>query len=172
MSNTPLLKQINPFQSAQRGLQVTGQIPIAKLERLSASLVDSQGFVEVELVFGVDEEKIRTLQGVATAKVRLACQRCLEPVAIELQATLNLGMVTSEEAAKNLPGRYDPLVVAEPVLELHSVVEDELILCLPLIPQHDDCEIQTSFGEAEAPAVEEVKKPNPFSVLAQLKAKK
>jgi uncharacterized protein len=55
-------------------------------------------------------------------------------------------------------------------IELLPIIEDELMLSLPLVPFHDDCSIQTSFGDAATARTQE-EKPNPFSVLAQLKEK-
>lgn len=99
----------------------------------------------------------------------MTCQRCLEPVEVAVEADFNLGVAASEEAAKQLPRSYDPLIIEGEEIELLSVVEEELILSLPFDAYHDDCSINTSFGEAEAVA-EDNEKPNPFSVLAQLKA--
>ena len=77
----------------------------------------------------------------------------------------------TEEHAKNLPRYYDPLIVAGDDLELFPMVEEELILSLPIVPYHDDCSVQTSFGDV-ATTDNETDKPNPFSVLASLKADK
>jgi len=103
----------------------------------------------------------------------MTCQRCLEPVEITVEANFNLAIAPTEEHAKTLPKYYDPLIVEGEELQLLSMVEEELILSLPIVPYHDDCSVQMSYGdEAAADAVTDSDKTNPFSVLASLKADK
>ncbi|KEA61900.1 hypothetical protein ADIMK_4047 [Marinobacterium lacunae] len=122
-------------------------------------------------MFALDEQRLRTVSGSASGSVMLTCQRCLEPVSVDVEAEVNLAMVLNEEQAKNLPRYYDPLIVEAEDVELLSLIEDELILSLPLVAYHEDCSIQTSFGDVDEAARTQEKKPNPFSVLAELKNK-
>ena len=170
MSKAPLPNTVDPRRSADQGLSYQGCIPLKRLQRLASYLVEQEGDVDVSLTFGVDEERIRYLNGTAEVSVQLLCQRCLEPVAIGLKATLNLGIVRDDEAAQMLPRRYDPLV-AEHELDLAETIEEELILTLPLIATHQDCVVKTDYRDPDAKP-EGDDKPNPFSVLAQLKGDK
>ncbi|WP_417223141.1 YceD family protein [Amphritea sp.] len=171
MSNAPLPKKIDPRKLADRGVRIQGDAELALLPNLATMLADKQGKVSVDLQFDTDELRIRTIKGTADAKVSMTCQRCLEPVEIEVEAKFNLAVAPTEEHAKNLPRYYDPLIVAGDDLELFPMVEEELILSLPIVPYHDDCSVQTSFGD-EVTTDNETDKPNPFSVLASLKADK
>lgn len=172
MSKAQLPIKVDPRRCADQGLSYKGVIEVCKLQRLASYLVDSEGEVEAELIFGVDEEGIRHLRGEATTNVRMLCQRCLEPVELSAHAELTLAFAGSEEAAKQLPGRYDPCVVdGEGKVDLHDALEEELILSLPLVAYHSDCSITTSFEDPRAGS-EEGEKPNPFAVLAQLKVNK
>ncbi|MDO6563110.1 YceD family protein [Amphritea sp. 1_MG-2023] len=171
MSNTPLPKKIDPRKLADRGVRIQGDAELALLPNLATMLAGEQGQVSVDLQFDTDELRIRTIKGTADAKVFMTCQRCLEPVEIEVEAKFNLAVAPTEEHAKNLPRYYDPLIVAGDDLELLPMVEEELILSLPIVPYHDDCSVQTSFGD-EVTTDNKTDKPNPFSVLASLKADK
>ncbi|BBB26204.1 YceD family protein [Amphritea japonica] len=172
MSNTPLPKKIDPRKLAERGVRIEGQADVSLLPNLVTMLTDSQAVISVDLQFDNDELRIRTIKGSAQGKVSMTCQRCLEPVEIEVEAKFNLAVAPTEEHAKKLPKYYDPLIV-EDDLELLPMVEEELILSLPIVPYHDDCSVQTSFGdEATADTETDFDKPNPFSVLASLKADK
>lgn len=171
MSNAPLPKKIDPRKLADRGVRIQGDVEFSLLPNLAAMLAEKQGRVSVDLQFDIDELRIRTIKGTADAKVFMTCQRCLEPVEIKVEAKFNLAVAPTEEHAKNLPRYYDPLIVAGDDLELLPMVEEELILSLPIVPYHDDCSVQTSFGD-EATTDNETDKPNPFSVLASLKADK
>lgn len=172
MSKAPLPNKVDPRRSADQGVSYADcHLPLNRLSRLTSFLVDSDGDIDVSLFFGVDEQRQRYLSGTAAIKVNLLCQRCLEPVAVQLNAELNLGIVSDEEDAKNLPQRYDPLLIESEFFDPASAVEDELILTLPIVPLHDDCEVKKSYGD-EQQAAEDDKKENPFSILAQLKGKK
>lgn len=169
MSYGPLPKKVDPRKLAERDVVFKGEIDFNLMPELQSLLVSNEGHASVELRFALDEQKLRTVTGQAQAQVQLQCQRCLEPVALEIDAEFSLAVVLNEEQAKNLPRYYDPLLVEEDV-ELAALVEEELILSLPAVAYHEDCSVQTSFGDA---AVVEQRvqddKPNPFSVLASLK---
>ncbi len=169
MSYGPFPKRVDPRKLAERETELKGQIELQSMPELCSLLVDSDGYADVELRFALDEQKLRTVTGHARAEVRQECQRCLEPVSVELEAEFNLAVVLNEEQAKNLPRYYDPLLIEDDVV-LASLVEEELILSLPAVAYHEDCSIQTAFGEVDVPdEVEQVKHDNPFSVLANLK---
>ncbi len=171
MSKASLPIKIDPRRSADQGVCYQGTLPLRRLPRLVSYLTDAEGEIDVSLSFGVDEERIRYLNGTAEVSVRMLCQRCLEPTVIALSAELNLGIVNNDEAAGQLPKRYDPLIVADNELDVNQAIEDELILTLPLIPTHQDCVIKTDFTDPDAKP-EGDEKENPFAILAQLKGDK
>jgi len=171
MSYGPLPKRVDPRKLAEREAQLQGFVELKSMPQLLSLLVDDEGEVSVELKFALDEQKLRTVKGQATAKVKQQCQRCLEPVDVYLDAEFSLAVVLNEEQAKNLPRYYDPLLVEEDV-ELAALVEEELILTLPAVAYHQDCDVQLSYGESDAEPSEQDEKPNPFSVLASLKQKR
>ena len=169
MSNGPLPIRVDPRKLAERGVRLSGEIELGSMPNLCEALADKEGVVTVDLQFDVDQQGIRTITGEAHGSVNMTCQRCLESARVAVEAEFNLGIAASEEAAKNLPRSYDPLIVEGEEIELLPVIEEELILSLPYDAYHEDCSVQTSFGDAEAVAKDN-EKPNPFSVLAQLKA--
>ncbi|MCD8513778.1 MAG: YceD family protein [Nitrincola sp.] len=170
MSNGPLPKKADPRKLAERGAKITGIAEISAMPRLASYLCSEQGAVDVTLEFAVDEQHLRTVSGSAVGQVFMTCQRCLEPVAIDVKASLNLAVVLNDEQARNLPRYFDPLLVEEEDVALLPIIEDELILSLPSVPKHQDCSVKTSWGETESVHLQQ-EKPNPFSVLAALKNK-
>jgi len=172
MSKAQLPIKVDPRRCADQGLSYQGVIQVKQLERLVTYLVESDGEVQARLHFAVDEERVRHMRGEAETEVQMLCQRCLEPVVIALHAELNLAFAGSEESAKKLPSRYDACIVDEEGKQnLFDAIEEELILSLPLIAQHADCVIATEFKDPGVGS-DEGEKPNPFAVLAQLKANK
>ena len=172
MSYGNLPKIIDPRKLAEREVRLQGRASVEKMPNFVSFLCNEEDTIDVDLLFSLDEQRIRTIKGDAYGKVHMTCQRCLEPVEVEVQAEFNLAIAFNEDRAKQLPKSYDPLIVEDEEIELLQVVEEELILSLPLVPYHADCTVQTSFGDQDQAEESASDKPNPFSVLAQLKAGK
>jgi uncharacterized protein len=152
-----------------------GHVSLSEMKRLGESLVDNSGNVEVSLEFGIDAEGIRYMHGRLHTVLMLECQRCLEPMRFAVDRDFALGMVRSETEAEALPSHYEPLQLDGQPLFLRDVLEDELLLSLPIVARHAEDECSVKLNDAEAPAEEErentgkEEKENPFSVLAGLK---
>lgn len=76
----------------------------------------------------------------AQATVWLTCQRCLNPVFAELSVERPIRFVRGEDQAETLDAESEDDVLAlAPTLDLRTLIEDELILALPIVPRHDEC---------------------------------
>ena len=105
----------------------------------------------------------------ADTEVTLECQRCLQPMRVPLHAERRIFFVDGEEAAAALDAESDDDVLAlTPALDLAELIEDELLLALPLVPRHERCPepLPRAFVEDD-PAIDPAD--NPFAVLAALK---
>lgn len=159
---------VKPFSLAENGQTLGGEIALAKMQRLAGLLSSNQGTVEASLDFGLDEQGIPYLKGHVKATLELICQRCMQSMQYPLDTTVNLAIAHSATEAERLPTHYEPLVVESPILSLVSVIEDELILVLPIVAMHDEVDCKAAKTVAVGSAVE---KPNPFAVLAKLKGR-
>lgn len=145
-----------------------GTLPLAKLPRLAADLASSDGVAQFDLEFGSDELGVPYLHVRAQAGLPLACQRSLETFVFPVAIDTRLGLITKEADEAGLPPNYEPLLTSDGVLKLADVVEDELILALPLVPVKPGTEaVERSWGETEPTATETA--PNPFAALKKLK---
>jgi uncharacterized protein len=113
----------------------------------------------------------------ARAVAPLQCQRCLSPVALPLEVDREVLLVHGEEQAARLDEELEDDVLALPErLNLLELLEDELILALPIVPRHDgDCPnplagLGSQAGAADD-ADEQPERVHPFAVLAQLKGR-
>ncbi|WP_127477372.1 YceD family protein [Sulfurivermis fontis] len=169
MSDERLPLHIDPLRLARAGAQLRGRMPMAEMERFAPLLAQVPGEVEVALDFRVDVERRAFMRLQLRTEVILVCQRCLGPVIHFIEVERLLGVVTSEAQAEKLPDIYEPLYVTEEPLFLREVIEDELILSLPIVPRHaeDECApaVTGAGTDNEAGAARE----NPFTVLAGLK---
>lgn len=100
----------------------------------------------------------------ADAAVQRRCQRCLQPVGLALQVRRALRFVDGETLAAELDADSDDDVLAlERALDLHALVEDELLLALPMVPRHEHCAAPTASATA---ADAGAGAPHPFAGLA------
>ena len=81
------------------------------------------------------------LQVSAQTRLGMVCQRCLEPMSQALQVDRPFRFVSNEQAADAEDDQAEEdLLVASPAFDAMTLIEDELILALPLVPRHDNCQ--------------------------------
>ncbi|MBD9481685.1 DUF177 domain-containing protein [Pseudomonas sp. PDM14] len=170
MSNGPIPPHVDPRKLADRGVTLEGEMPLASFERLCDPLVDKAGTVHAKLDFERGERKAVSIHSLLEVEVKMVCQRCLELVVLPIQSECHYAVVKEGADTQSLPKGYDVLEVGEDPLDLLALVEEELLLALPIVPMHapEDCQQPAGLDEPES-SEDEVPRSNPFSVLAQLK---
>mgnify|MGYP006158251523 CR=1 FL=1 len=148
-----------------------GRLPLSGMPRLRPVLADAEGDCRFEVEFGVDAMGMRYVEVRAEAELPLLCQRTLERFLHPVRINQRLGLITDESQEAALPEGVEPLLLdASGELNPAGLVEDELILAVPVVP------IDPASAEIEAiwpdEAEEEEEKPNPFAALAALKEQK
>lgn len=174
----PLKLDVEAF--AREGGALQGDWPAETLERLAeASAPESevsqwppvQWSVRGELRAQRGGEAQVWLNVEAGAQVAVTCQRCLQPVREDLSVSRWFRFVRDEQQAADLDMDSDDDVLAMARnLDLRELVEDELLLTLPVVPRHEVCPDplpHANVEEDEVDAAEE--RPNPFAALAALK---
>ena len=127
-------------------------IPLEKFERLKQYLCSTEDAlkdespVNVQVEFAQGEQRQRLIKGSVATSVQMQCQRCLNAMDVELKASPELVVVDSEEAAREQAGS-ETIIPSDEGLDLLSLVEDELILCLPLAPRHSDENCNETLSE-------------------------
>ncbi len=110
----------------------------------------------------------------AQTRIELTCQRCLSAVVCDLDAQRQFRFALDEAAALALDDELeDDVLVLSQAFDAMELIEDELIMAMPLVPMHETCPVTLTqhsegFGESDL----NPEKPNPFAVLAQLKTKR
>ena len=172
MLTEPLPSTLDVRKAAARGVSVSGTLKPVQLPRFQAMLASEEGHIEAELTCFRDEERQAVIELRYQASVSVVCQRCLQPMPLEMSGETSLGIVWTDEQAKHLPRHLDPLIAPEEGCDLWELVEDELILALPPFSYHDIEDCNQTLSDYTGPGPEEEagdSKPNPFDVLAQLK---
>lgn len=141
-----------------------GRIPLAVMTRLSDGLLDCEGEARYELVFGTDALKLPFAELRIEAELPLECQRSLRRFLLPVRLVQRLGLIRDEADEAALPPDYEPLLVpADGMLRPSDLVEDELILALPVVPMSPDADVvERDF----VPTAEETARANPFAALA------
>ena len=147
------------------------------MPRLASSLEDNAGDIDVALKFDVDASGIAWMEGHLTGTLPLCCQRCMQTLLMPIDTTFRLAMVESESEIERLGEQYEPLLLDDSLVSVVELVEDELLLALPIVPKHETD--QCNVGSLNEEIVEQVlvvesepeSKKNPFDVLADLKSK-
>ena len=107
----------------------------------------------------------------ASLMLPMQCQRCLGPVLEPVLAERSFLFVADEEAAQALDDEVeDDVLVISRDLDALGLIEDELILSLPLVPLHEVCPETLPKSVADPAFEAAAQRPNPFAVLASLKA--
>lgn len=170
MSNTRIPQSVEPYRLAANAEQLEGDVPFNAMPRFYEALGEQQGNCRVRLRFDIDAQGQRFIDGELSAQVTMLCQRCLQPLEIDIASEFSLGMVGSDDLAAQLSRRYEPVLIEDEQLALIPMIEDELLLSLPQVVYHEEGECPVSRDQLQSG--EETAKDNPFSVLGALKSKK
>ena len=158
---------IEPLFLAERGGRLDGQLPLNAMERLGEIICEDSGTIEYHLQLGRDDMDVPYIKGSYKVTLKLICQRCLNPFDLYLSGELNIGMAVSEEELELLPGYYEPMLLTTEQVSLSALIEDELLLGIPMVPVHDrgTC-LSRETREKIRPRRE-----SPFTVLKDMKVK-
>lgn len=111
-----------------------GKLPVADLPRLAEALADASGGVAYQLDFESGTLGGPQLHVRLDAGLTLECQRSLELFVFPARVDVRLGLLADEADAAALPGDCEPLLLEDGALSPRRVIEDELLLALPLVP--------------------------------------
>ncbi|HET7204123.1 MAG TPA: DUF177 domain-containing protein [Steroidobacteraceae bacterium] len=169
--------QVNAKELSARAAVVERKLELAQLDRVR----DAGGLpgtrIAAQLRFG-------SFEGWTTVDVRVegvamvSCQRCLQPCGAEVDESARVMVVRDED--EQIPGGYEPFVGTPEHLSLAALIEEQVLLALPLVPMHPAGDVQcraigaeveplapsSAYGPAAKAAAEE--KQTPFANLREL----
>ena len=134
--------RIVPYRWAIRNECYKAQLASLKLERFNDCVIKAAPHVSVILEFSINHQKLCQVTGHLETTVWLECQRCQEPMMQAIQIDLDMCIVQSEQALKKLSTKQDVYVMTAPDISIEELIEDDLIVALPLLPKHQDCQIK------------------------------
>ena len=118
---------------------------VGDFERLAQEFVNPEAILHYRVCGGQDARGRPRLHCTVKADVEMLCQRCLKPISVTIDSDRPLYLAASEAEADRLESVLADedieVMVTGQTLDLAGVVEDEVLLSLPIVPMHDDCEI-------------------------------
>ena len=164
-----LPERVDASRMVQARRSFQGKLPLASFQRLRGSLAGFEGEADYDLEFGKDELGVAYLAVRVDADLPLTCQRTLEVYRQPVHVDQRLGLIGEESEEAALPPGYEALMVPGGEVNLADVIEDELILALPVVPLKPGVPLEWQDDES---AGDEEERPNPFAALAGLKKTK
>lgn len=168
---TKLPETANFVRQVELNRTFEGVYPISKFARLGELLLSDEGYVTVKLEF-TRSVGIASLRGKVSAKLLVECQRCLQPVETEVSGSFKFALVHSEDEFELLPEEFEPYMLEGEEQSIIDLVEDELLLSLPMVTIHEEAcsDFMSKQNEEVRAAIKAEKEAeNPFAVLKALK---
>ena len=168
---------------ARNGAGQEFRLPAADFARLSACTiradkdrtVKGKGAVELaaDIRFDIGPEGFPRVGLMITGHLSLQCQRCLEPVMWPVKIETRLTVLETDEQVTLLASPFDSVVMNADGLDLATVIEDEILAALPMVPvhQHEAACMQARVEDSNSEIVAEPMQ-KPFAVLASLMAER
>jgi uncharacterized protein len=159
MSHQPV---IDGLEFARTGASLQGTWPVAVFSRLRDALQTEEGTLRYELLGMPQVQGRPALRLKVGGALQLVCQRCLGTLEfpLHIDVTLQLAATQAEVDAEPLAAEGPEQILAGRDMSVRELVEDEVLLAIPLAPRHERCE-----GRELRPASEDL---SPFAALRGL----
>ena len=156
---------------ADRQAEVTFEIPLDQMPRVREQFASAGGRVSGIARFR-REAGFRVAELDIQGSAQLVCQRCLEPMQVPIDSSAHVALIVSESEADRVPPEFETVHVPENRIRVRDLVEEELLLTLPISPLHEEpepcgvkSEESTADAQQNAPAHETQR---PFEQLGEL----
>lgn len=171
-----LPETVKPFKLARQNARLVGFVPLNAFENITTGVEvsDTAPDVKVDVSFEMGPGGVALVSGQVSALIPFQCQRCLEPVTVDVSATVKLAVFEEEVDEDTLPESCEPIKIEGEQVRLVDLIEQELILAAPIVPVHEHCEwvaVPESQETIEEPAEVVPQKESPFAGLSELLAK-
>ena len=124
-----------------------GELPASSMPRLAAAIGKGDGKVSVNLQAGRENTQAR-LRGVVTGALPMLCVRCEKPYIWPMNIVVDVRLVFSERDERRALQGSDPYLLENDELPVRELVEDEILLALPMLARCETCE--NALSEAAA----------------------
>jgi uncharacterized protein len=155
---------------ADRQADIAFEIPLSRLPRVQAQIAGAAGTVRGVAHFS-REAGYRIAEVELEGEAKLVCQRCLAPLIWPVEGDTRVVIVANENDADGVPADVETVHAPDDRIRVADLVEEELLLALPLVPLHEDpadCTRQDEVPAPEEEAAPEHETQRPFERLGEL----
>ena len=164
MLTGPLPEQVDHRKLVSDRAILQGIIPLHRFSRLARLLENDDGNAQIRLEFRKGKKQQTLVVGKAQLEASLICQACLESLKIPLEVRVRLILVGSVQELLDLKQSEDGLVIDAELVKLVDLLEDELIVSLPMVPRHNLGTCGMFVDKPEQADIEETHRP--FAALS------
>lgn len=159
---------IHPERISSKPIVLEGTFAPAELERLEDAVANGEGQLRYRITAVLDRQRRQVVSCIIEGFVFLTCQSSLEVFRHDVSIDDRLVLVPTEAALPSIEeeSETEDYLVADEPLDIRDLVEDAVLLALPMVPRKPGME-EPRAGNGEA-----VRKESPFAALAGLKKDK
>jgi uncharacterized protein len=139
---------------ADRHAEVAFEIPLDQMPKVREQFASAGGRVRGVARFR-REAGFRVAVLTLSGSAGLVCQRCLEPMQVPIEGSAHVALIVSEDEADRVPPEFETVHVPENRIRVRDLVEEELLLTLPISPLHEATEECGAASGHEAPAAQD-----------------
>jgi uncharacterized protein len=142
---------IDGLEFARTGSRLHGAWPVAGFSRLRDVLRSDEGTLQYELLGVAQARGYPALRFRVGGALQLVCQRCLGALEFPLHIDVSLGLAATQAEidAEPLEAEGPERIVASREMPVHDLVEDEVLLAIPLAPRHERCASRDAGAASE-----------------------
>ena len=158
---------IDAFEFCRNSGHREGVTPVAEMNRLAADCADKSGEIRWSIDGGLTKQGYPSMTLAVAGPVKLVCQRCLTPMAYEIDSSTMLVLGKDDEDADGIEEVLDDesidVIVGSRECDIRQLLEDEALLALPQAPKHEVC------PDTKLLDTMKTEKVSPFAALKNLK---
>ena len=162
---------ISPNRAADGKRIFSGTIPLVRMKRLAALIVEAKGEASFTAAFRTDLDQRVIIDLQVEAFLPLICQASLEVYEEQVKRSSELAVISDDKKQFELPENYEPVMTENGRLAIAGLVEDELLLGLPQIPRKpglEEVEYSTGGQTVSSEPLKQGRQKNPFAALQDM----
>lgn len=165
--------EIYPYRLIEQRRILNGRLNLKPLSRLQELTHHSDGYITVEMTFGRTDTGLPMISSSLNGSVPLLCQRCMHTVDHVFDKTWQLILVNSDAEAALLSTDDEAWIVEDDKIFIQDFIEDELLLSLPVVAKHKQCDVdaaaqRASFKPETPQRARKTETKNPFASLKKI----
>ncbi|MDH3645406.1 MAG: YceD family protein [Gammaproteobacteria bacterium] len=152
------------------GVAIDTEVSISELPRVAAAVLHDTRPIRLRIRAQESDRGIVLIDGDLQAMLVLTCQRCLDEMSVGIDSSLRLALLSQPIEEDLIPAGYEPLVIPAGKVRLADLVEDEILLELPIAPRHadQDCGPLKENVKALKGSASKTETTTPFAGLADM----